>query len=185
MLTLGGGLGLWRLAAAPTGAEAVAAEAARARGSSALPAAPDNAVVSKVKLLVIYVSGAVAHPGVYQLPRGARVADALDAAGGVLPDADPARLPNLAGRLTDGKQVKVARRGASVSSAAKVDINSASVDELVMVPGLERQVAEAIVSERDGYGPFNTLSELHTVLGLDAQVVAALRPLLKVVAPGS
>lgn len=182
-LLAGGGLVLWRVAAAPTSAETVAAEAARARGHSA--AAADATVVSKVKLLVVYVSGAVARPGLYQLPRGSRVADAIDAAGGVLADADPARLPNLAGRLTDGKQLKVVRRGASSAAASKADINSASVAELLVVPGMERQVAEAIVQEREGYGPFNTLTELHTLLGLDTQVVAALRPFLKVVAPGS
>ncbi|MGI8610412.1 MAG: helix-hairpin-helix domain-containing protein [Candidatus Dormibacteria bacterium] len=181
----GGGFVAWQVAASPTSAESVAAEAARARGHSLAPAAPDTTVVSKIKLLVVYVSGAVAHPGLYQLPRGARIADALDMAGGLLPDADPAKLPNLAGRLTDGKQIKVPRRGASSASASRLDINSASADELLAVPGLDRQMADAIVNERDGYGPFNTLTELHTVLGLDTQVVAALRPYLKVVAPGS
>ena len=180
-----GGLALWRMASAPTAAEAVAAEAVRARGHSVLPGAPDTAVVSKVRQLLVYVSGAVDHPGVFQLPRGARVADAIDAAGGLLADADIARLPNLAGRLTDGKQVKVARRGSSTGSASRVDINSASIEELLAVPGVDRPLAEAIVNQRDGYGPFNTLTELHTVLGLDTQVVAALRPYLKAVAPGS
>jgi competence protein ComEA len=178
------GVALWRVALAPTGAESVAAEAARARSHAAAAPAPDNPVTTKIKLLLVYVSGAVANPGVYQLPRGARVADAIEAAGGLLPDADPGKIPNLAAKLTDGKQVKVARRGTSAASASKVDINSASVEELMLVPGVDRQLAEAIVNERDGYGPFNTLTELHTSLGLDTQVLAALRPYLKVVAPG-
>ena len=181
----GGGVALWRMASAPTSAEAVAAEAVAAGGHTVVPVGANPVVVSKVKRLLVYVSGAVAHPGVFQLPRGARIADAIDAAGGLLPDADMARLPNLAGRLTDGKQVKVTRRGATAGSASKVDINSASMEELLLVPGMDRQLAEAIVNERDGYGPYNTLTELHTVLGLDTQVLAALRPYLKVVAPGS
>lgn len=179
-----GGLLLWRAASGPTSAEAVAAEAARARAHAVQPAAADAAVTSKVKLLLVYISGAVVHPGMYQLPRGSRIADVIDAAGGLLPDADTGKLPNLAARLTDGKQVKIARRGTTAASASKIDINSASVEELLAVPGMGPQWAQAIVNERDGYGPFNTLTELHTVLGLDTQVVAALRPYLKVVAPG-
>ena len=152
LLVLAGGLASWHVAATSTTAESVAAEAARARGNAPAPAAAAPAP-TKLKLLLVYVSGAVVHPGVFQLPRGARIADAIDAAGGLLPDADQGKLPNLAGRLTDGKQVKVARRGASTASASKLDINTASVEELVAVPGLDRATAQAIVDERDGYGP--------------------------------
>jgi competence protein ComEA len=119
----------------------------------------------------------------YQLVRGSRVADAVAAAGGLLPDADPNKLPNLAGRLTDGKQVKVVRRGGATTAAAKLDINSATLDELIAVPGVDQGLAQAIIDERDGYGPFTSLTELHTVLGLDTQVVSALRPYLKVLVP--
>jgi competence protein ComEA len=174
----GGGLLAWRAATAPGPAESVAAEAARARGHGAAPiAAPAT------KPLIVFVSGAVVNPGTYELPRGARIADAIAAAGGLLPEADAAKLPNLAGRLTDGKQVKIARRGAAPSSASRVDINSATLEELLAVPGMDDQLAQAIVNEREGYGPFTTLTELHTLLGLDATVVAELRPYLRVVAP--
>jgi competence protein ComEA len=175
----GGGLLAWRTATAPGAAESVAAEAARARGHSSAPVAAP----ATMKPLVVFVSGAVVKPGTYELPRGARVADAIAAAGGLAPDADAGKLPNLAARLTDGKQVKVARRGATTAAASRVDINSATVEELLAVPGMDDQLAQAIISERDGYGPFTTLTELHTLLGLDATVVAALRPYLKVVAP--
>src|SRR5947209_13309385 len=80
----GGGFLAWRTATAPGAAESVAAEAARARGHSAAPvAAPPT-----VKPLVVFVSGAVVNPGTYELPRGARIADAIAAAGGLLEDAD-------------------------------------------------------------------------------------------------
>ncbi|MEA2683882.1 MAG: competence protein ComEA [Chloroflexota bacterium] len=173
----------WHLAASPAGAESIAAEALRARGA-ATPAAPqDAAAAAASKPLQVYVSGAVVHPGMYQLPRGARLADAIDAAGGLLPDADPNKLPNLAGRLTDGKQVKVARRGATSAAASRVDINVATVEELLAVPGVDQQLADAIVNERDEYGPFYSLTDLHDLLGLDATLVAALRPYLTVVIP--
>ncbi|HEY8740959.1 MAG TPA: helix-hairpin-helix domain-containing protein [Candidatus Dormibacteraeota bacterium] len=182
-IVLGVGFAAWHAASSPSAAEAVAAEAARARGHATLPAAPDAATATKARPLLVFVSGSVANPGTYQLPRGSRIADAIAAAGGLLPDADPNKLPNLAGKLTDGKQVKVPRRGATAASAARVDINSATVEELVAVPGMDQPLAEAIVNEREGYGPFTTLTELHTLLGLDTQYVSALRPYLKVVAP--
>src|SRR3989441_12121936 len=57
--------------------------------------------------LLVHVVGAVENPGLYRLPRGDRVFDAIAAAGGFSSDADRSRLPNLAGRLKDGEQVKV------------------------------------------------------------------------------
>lgn len=179
----GGALLAWRVAGSPAAAESVAAEALRARGQSAPAPAQDAATAARARPLVVFVSGAVSHPGMYQLVRGSRIADAVAAAGGLLPDADPNRLPNLAGRLTDGKQVKVARRGGTTTAAAKLDINTATLEELIAVPGVDPGLAQAIVDERDGYGPFTSLTELHTVLGLDTLTVSALRPYLKVLVP--
>ena len=171
----------WNMASTPTMAESIAAQAARARGGPGTTVgAPDTA--PRIAMLSVFVSGAVARPGVYQLPKGSRVADAIYAAGGLLPDADPDKLPNLAGRLTDGKQVKVARlkAGSRSSAAARLDINSATVQELTAIPGMDQATAAAIVYERENYGPFSTLAELHTVMGLDTAVVAALRPFLRI-----
>jgi competence protein ComEA len=169
----------WRLATTPGPAEAVAAEAARARG----PAPPPAALPASARLLTVFVSGEVLRPGVYRLARGARVADAIDLAGGLLPDADASRLPNLAARVSDGKEVKVPRRGSTTASASRLDINTATLEELASVPGMDAATAEAIINEREGYGPFSSLSELHSLLGLDNQVVAELRPYLRVVVP--
>src|SRR5215469_9735388 len=58
--------------------------------------------------LLVHVVGAVESPGLYRLPRGDRVFDAIAAAGGLSPDADLSRLPDFAGRLKDGEQIKVA-----------------------------------------------------------------------------
>lgn len=172
-----GGIGYlgWRLSS-PAPAEVVASEAIAAQGQA--PAGTGNS--SNVKLLVVYVSGEVAHPGMYRLPSGARVGDALAVAGGVLPDADPNRMPNVAAKLTDGKQVKVPRRGASSSAAAKLDINTATEAELDLVPGMPPGLGHEIVAFRQQYGPFSGVTDLKTVLGLDAATLAAIRKYLTV-----
>jgi competence protein ComEA len=131
-----------------------------------------------VRTIEIFVSGAVAVPGMYRLQVGLRVADAIAAAGGLLPDADPDHLPDLAARLTDGKQVKVPRR--SSRGSAKLDLNAASAAQLAAVPGLDPATAQAIVDFRDRYGGFASVGDLHSLLGLDTTFVSALRRYLTV-----
>jgi competence protein ComEA len=166
---------LWRLGAEPSPAEAVAAEALAAKGP---PQRHTGGAGASARMVMVYVSGAVTNPGLYRLPASLRIGDALAAAGGLLPDADPDRLPNLAGRLSDGKQVKVARLKASTSRSgapAKVDINSADAATLASVPGVDPALAQAIVDYRNGYGPFASVAELKTALGLDASTLGAIR----------
>ncbi len=174
---LGAGFLFVRLSASPSTAELVASEALAARG--ARPAFAPNPGAA-TRMVLVYVSGAVASPGLYRLPAGLRIGDAIAAAGGLQPDADPDRLPNLAGKLTDGKQIKVARLKASNSrsSVPKVDINSAGVAQLEGVPGIDAALAEAIVDYRQSYGPFATVTELKTALGLDAATLTAIRKYL-------
>ena len=118
--------------------------------------------------LLVYVSGAVAHPGLYRLPRGERAYDAIAAAGGLLATADLTRMPNLAERLRDGQQIKVAfAKGAAGGVAGgKLDLNGATLDELESVPGFSTQLAQAAIAYRDGYGGFASVRELVTVLGM-------------------
>jgi competence protein ComEA len=166
---------IWRLGVAPSAAEAVAADALAAKGPTLSHA---GAAAASPRMVMVYVSGAVANPGLYRLAASLRIGDALAAAGGLLPDADPDRLPNLAGKLSDGKQVKVARlkAGSSKSGAvAKVDINSADAATLASVPGIDPTLAQAIVDYRNGYGPFASVTELRTALGLDASTLGAIR----------
>jgi competence protein ComEA len=162
----------WRLSA-PGGAESVADEAIAAQGHS--PHGAAKAGSANTKTVLVYVSGEVSKPGMYRLPAGLRVGDALAAAGGVLPDADPNRMPNVAARLTDGKQIKVPRRGQSGSGSAKLDINTASEAQLEGVPGMPQGLAHEIVGFRDQYGPYANISELRTLLGVDAATLAAIR----------
>jgi len=172
---LGAGFMLWRVGATPSPAETVAADAMAARTGRQAVAG----TASSTRMVLVHVSGAVASPGLYRLASGLRVGDAIAAAGGLLPDADPDRLPNLAGRLTDGRQVKVARLKAGSNRAApKVDINSADLAQLEAVPGIDPALAQAILDYRENYGPFASVTELRTALGLDAATLSAIRKYL-------
>src|SRR5947209_2310580 len=102
----------WRrivLFAAPlTAATALAIGAYAYSSSAGAPgAAPPVLDLPAEPGLLVDIVGAVENPGLYRLPRGNRVFDAIAAAGGFSPDADMSRVPNLAGRLSDGEQIKV------------------------------------------------------------------------------
>lgn len=139
-------------------------------------------------LALVFVSGAVVRPGLYHLSPDARIADAIAAAGGLTPQADSGRLPNLAARLHDAHQVNVPflRGGRGTFSgrlpwAQRLDVNTASFDELRAIPGMPLGLAEAIVDYRDQFGPFRALSDLRVQLGIDSPTVTGLRLYLRVV----
>lgn len=132
---------------------------------------------------LVFVSGAVVHPGLYHLSPNARVADAIAAAGGFAPTADPGRLPDLAARIHDGRQINVPflrSTGGSSSRSQRLDINTATADELAAVPGMPLGLPEAIVEYRQLWGPFSSLSQLRTDLDVDPGTVAALGRYLRV-----
>lgn len=146
-----------------------------ARGSDRPVAAaiPAVAAPGPAATLLVYVSGAVTHPGLYELAIGARTADAIAAAGGFLEAADRGHLPNMAALLHDGRQVNVPfARGSSARGSAKVDVNTATVGELEDVPGITPDLAQAIVDMRTAWGPYANLSDLRTALGLDTTTAA-------------
>jgi len=153
--------------------------------TSARPGAAASALdPGQPAMALVFVSGAVARPGLYHLSAGARIADAIAAAGGITADADPSRLPNLAARIHDGHQVNVPFRrsiGGTRSTLDKVDVNSATLDELRAVPGMPLGLAEAIVSYRELFGPFRSLSDMRQMLGLTGPTVTGLRPYLRAV----
>jgi competence protein ComEA len=155
-------LGAALLTAALTLAPPASTPTAVAPAAAAVPALPPPAG------LLVHVSGAVARPGLYRLQRGDRVYAAIAAAGGLAPGADSSRLPDLAGRLKDGEQVKVPfLKGAGGGvTAAKVPVNSATAEELAAVPGFTPDLARAVVDYRDRFGPLASLSELMSVLGM-------------------
>ena len=117
--------------------------------------------------LLIDVSGAVEAPGLYRLPRGDRVFDAIAAAGGLSPDADMSKLPNLAGRLRDGEQVKVAfAKTTSGTVIVRVNLNTATLEELETVPSFTPTFAQECIDYRTNYGGFQNTRELVDVLGM-------------------
>jgi competence protein ComEA len=132
--------------------------------------------------VLVFVSGAVAHPGLYELSPDARVADAIAAAGGVTNLADPGHLPNMAQRVNDGRQVNVPFMKAG-TTAAKLDVNTAAESDLDAVPGMPPGLAAEIVQYRDEWGPFTSMSQLHSDLGVDSATVTGLEHYLRVVLP--
>ncbi len=138
----------------------------------------------------VHVAGAVAHPGVVRVPAGARVVDALRAAGGGLPDADLDRL-NLAAKVVDGQRIAVARLGAPVGAGGgagdpggggngPLDLNAATAAQLEALPGIGPSLAAAIVAERDKRGGFRSVGELRAVRGIGERRFADLEHLVTV-----
>ncbi|MDR0592810.1 MAG: helix-hairpin-helix domain-containing protein [Bifidobacteriaceae bacterium] len=148
--------------------------------------------------LVVHVAGAVASPGVFELDEGARVADAIEQAGGATAEADLDAL-NLAARLADGQRVYVTKpgetppavlaldgggsgaggsagagAGAGGSDGAKVNVNQAGIDGLTALPGIGPVLAQRIVDFREANGPFEELNDLAEVSGIGPKVLAGL-----------
>jgi competence protein ComEA len=113
----------------------------------------------------VYVSGAVAAPGVYEVRDGQRVEDALQMAGGALPGAELAHL-NLAAKVRDEQQIHVPRQGEQPPAAptaakgGKVNLNTATLAELDTLPGIGPVTAEKILSYRRANGAFRRIEEL-------------------------
>jgi len=140
-------------------------------------AGPDLGVPPPAGLLVDVI-GAVNRPGLYRMNRGDRVYDAVAAAGGLTGDADPTRLPDMAGRLKDGEQVKVpfAKSTAGSLVITRTNLNTATVEELEVVPGFSAAFAEEVVDYRTNFGGFQNTRELVEVLGMsEAEFVIARR----------
>jgi competence protein ComEA len=164
----------------PSAAAPVAALALPTAAATAPSAAPE---------VVVHVAGAVGAPGVYRLAAGSRVADALERAGGALPEAQLAAL-NLARSLADGEQVLVAGPGVPPPAAAPaagaqrpdglLDLNRATAADLEDLPGVGPVLAERIVAHRDEIGGFTSVDQLHDVSGIGESTFADLAPLVAV-----
>jgi competence protein ComEA len=150
------------------------------------------------RALVIHVVGAVRRPGLYRLREGARVADAVDRAGGATGGAELAAL-NLAAPLVDGVQVLVPSRSASptgVQSAgsdsshgvtvdaataglgAKPSLSSATAEQLDELPGVGPVTAQKILDYRAEHGPFGSVDDLDAVPGIGPVRIEQLRDLV-------
>jgi len=137
--------------------------------------------------IVVAVAGRVRRPGLVRLPAGARVADAIQAAGGVLPGTDTS-LVNLARKLTDGELVVLGvtpppeAAGASGGGPAggPVNLNTASSDQLQTLPGVGPVLADRILEYRDRNGGFKKVADLREVTGIGDARFAELKDLVTV-----
>ncbi|MGW2812459.1 helix-hairpin-helix domain-containing protein [Streptomyces sp. NPDC001415] len=177
----------------PPGAKSASGSGSE-RGASAQATTPRpvaNAVPSPAGVLVVDVAGKVLRPGIYRLPIGSRVADALTAAGGSREGADLTGL-NRARLLTDGEQVLAGVPGAAPAgpgagtsggagsgSSGPVSLNSASVEQLDGLPGVGPVLAQHIVDYRAQHGGFRSVDELREVNGIGERRFNDLQPLVR------
>jgi competence protein ComEA len=179
----------WRLMA--TSAEPPEARLPMVTTTSLAGAGPTaTTTTTALTAVVVHVAGAVKAPGVQRLDAGARVVDAIDAAGGAASDADLSRV-NLAAVLEDGQQVFVPKVGevgggapggtpvegepADGAAAGPVHLNTATAAELETLPGIGPSLAEAIVDFRASNGTFTSVDQLLDVRGIGQSKLEALR----------
>lgn len=136
--------------------------------------------------LVVDVTGAVRRPGVYRMPAGSRVDDAVSRAGGPEPRAELEAV-NLAARLADGRQVVVPERvpggmpGASAATAedGPISLGTATVEQLEEIDGIGPVTAGDIVKFRDEHGGLSSVDQLDRVPGIGPATMEALRERLQ------
>lgn len=168
-------------------------EASLPFASTTAASAPTSSTSTAPAALVVHVAGAVAVPGIHELPAGARVVDAIEAAAGLTPAADGARI-NLAAPLADGERIYVlaigeaappvvvggAPAGDDPSVTGPVNLNTADAAALDTLPGVGPATATAILEHRDKVGGFTSVEQLLDVPGIGEAKLEALRDLVAV-----
>ena len=184
-------VGVWRHAATREHSQALAqssserdeSEGASVEAGSSPSAPPSSGEHTDV---VVYVSGAVASPGVLTLPSTSRVIDAITAAGGATPEADLESI-NLARILVDGEQIRVgvvgespppasAAAGSTAGTGTCVRLATATEDELQTLPGIGPALATRIVSYRATHPRLSSVEELDDVPGIGPSLIEKIRP---------
>lgn len=177
-------------AASPSPSTPSTASATSAGGPSPSPVSASSAAT-----VVVDVAGKVRRPGVYTLRQGARVYEALRAAGGVRPRANTLSL-NLAAVLQDGQQIVVGAPGAAVPAPATatagggtggpagpaplIDLNTATLDQLESLPGVGPVLGQNILDWRAAHQQFTSVDQLGDVTGIGDVRLRQLRPLVTV-----
>jgi competence protein ComEA len=178
-----GGAGLWYVRSLPRPVEVSTTP------SGATASVPASASPSPEVIVLVDVAGWVRHPGVYEFTEGARVIDAIDAAGGARTGALLEAL-NLAAPLADGTQILVPREGQEgvvpppVSGGAVagglINVNTATATELEELPGVGEVIGQAIIDYRTENGPFTSVDQLLDVSGIGDATLENIRDLVTV-----
>jgi competence protein ComEA len=151
---------------------------------------PDARTTPIAEYVIVYISGAVLHPDVYQLPPDARVKDVVLAAGGLTEDAAAEQI-NLAERIADAQHIHIPSQneaaaapaaepaGASTASEdALLNINTASAADIEDLPGIGPAFAQRIVEYRTANGPFQSVEDLQKVKGIGPALFEDIAPLI-------
>lgn len=179
-----GGAALWYARSLPRSVEVAAMP-----GGGVAPVATASASPSPEVVILVDVAGWVHRPGVYEFEEGARVIDAIDAAGGARSGALLESL-NLAAPLADGIQILVPRQGETVAPPAPggavagvaglINVNTATATELEELPGVGEVIAQAILDFRTENGPFTSVDQLLDVSGIGDATLESIRELVTV-----
>ena len=151
--------------------------------------------------IVVHVAGEIVNPGVYALPIGTRVVDAVAIAGGMTSNA-AGNSVNLALPISDGQQIYIPTKDEveprqigevkdrlvvtsvhveeSIEEAFPINVNTAKLNELILIPGVGEVTAKNIISCRDANGPFNSVEELTNVTGIGEAKLLKIKPYIKV-----
>lgn len=183
-------VGVWRHAATREHSQSHAQSSSEREESGSAPVAAGPSPSAPASAgdnaddVVVYVSGAVASPGVLTLPATSRVIDAITAAGGATPEADLESI-NLARILVDGEQIRVgvvgesppvASAGTGTDAQACVRLATATETELQTLPGIGPALAQRIISYRSTHPRLTSVEELDDVPGIGPSLIEKIRP---------
>lgn len=137
-------------------------------------------MVEGIGQIVVDVKGDVQAPGLVTLTAGSRVADAIAAAGGIMPNADISAI-NLAERLSDGQMIFIGNtQSMALNSDSRINLNLATETELDSLPGVGPVMAGRIIAWRESNQKFHSVDELQEVPGIGPKVFANLKPLVRI-----
>lgn len=140
--------------------------------------------------IVVFVSGAVVNPGIYTLPARSRLYEALEKAGGLLPEAEAGQIP-MARIIEDEETIYIPKAGEEGAgeevlpslpdnSSAKININKAAASELETLNGIGPALAQRIIDYRNKQGPFKDINEIKNVSGIGDKKFEAIKDSISV-----